>query len=247
MIPFVIISQARSGSTMVGSAVSRHPNVVMHGEIFGAHHYPLNFYGVDENLPWPTPLEIALKKIRDHDVVNFLDQFVFADTARARVGFKFKFEEFALWPAVIDYIAERKVPIIYLRRLNLFDRYVSDVKAAHSGVFNTTDKANSGTVGVSDILSLLSVEKISQSIDAGKTYHNTLRDRFYANPILSLTYEGLLDDWAKCFRDICNFLKITELNLLPISERMPPNDHFDSVFDRSAARDALRRWGYEGV
>ena len=95
MIRFVLTGQARTGSTMMGSALGSHPDVVMHGELFGYPTSPLNFYGLDEGLPWPTPIETRLKIIRDQNTVEFLEQFVFAPTGRTAVGYKFKFEEFS--------------------------------------------------------------------------------------------------------------------------------------------------------
>ncbi len=34
---FILISPARSGSTMVRTALAAHPNILMHGEVMGTH------------------------------------------------------------------------------------------------------------------------------------------------------------------------------------------------------------------
>jgi hypothetical protein len=178
---FVIVAEARSGTTMLGSAIGRHPQVVMHGEIFGAGHFPLNFYGIDEDLPWPTPLEIHLKKLRDRDPVQFLDQLVFADTARHAVGFKFKFQEFELWPGVQEYIRRREIPIIYIRRRNLLERYISDMEALHTGTFNSTDAASFGNVAQVNIAQLLTIERIKHALDMSLQYQSSFQSLFLRN------------------------------------------------------------------
>lgn len=131
---------------MLGTLLAQHPQIAMHGELFGNYPDPLNFYGVDENLAWPTPLETRLKKIRDADCKAFLDEWVFADTGRDCSGFKFKVEEFTLWPGVVEYICENRLVVLLLERKDALAPYVSEVCALSSGVFNSNDKSTTGSI-----------------------------------------------------------------------------------------------------
>ena len=244
MKPFVIICQARSGSTMLGSALSRHPQVIMHGEIFGAHHFPLNFYGIDENLPWPTPIEIILKKARDRNPGSFLEEFVFADTARARSGFKFKFEEFDIWPQVRDYIIANKMPIILLRRSNLLDRYLSEIEAEYSGFFNTTDKTTYGAMTKEEVFSKLTIGQIRLSIDKSREYQRTFSELFAGNPVFDLTYEDLTHNWHVKILRVCDFLGIAGVDLAPLTEKRAKRRLIDELCDVETTRRTLSEIGY---
>lgn len=244
MKPFVIICQARSGSTMLGSALGRHPQVLMHGEVFGAHHFPLNFYGVDETLPWPTPIEIVLKRARDRDPINFLEEFIFADTGRTRVGFKFKYEEFSIWPQIVDYIKTHEIPVIMLSRADLFDRYISELEAEYSGFFNTTDQTTFGPTELDDVLSRLSIENLGRAIDKSLEYHNRFLTDFSGSQVLQVIYENLVSEWPVELSKICRFLDIAEINLPPITEKRSKKRLIGDLIDVNAARLALSELGY---
>ena len=236
---FVIVSQARSGSTMLGTAMGRHPQVIMHGEIFGGYNYPLNFYGIDERMPWPTPLEIALKKIRDRDITRFLNDFVFCNTARKAIGFKFKFEEFALWPTVPDFIVREKIKIIFLRRRNLLQRYFSEVEALATGSFNTTDSVGTGSA-IIDVDSAWSLPAINDALEASHAFEQTAEKRFSDNPVLRLDYEDMISDWNQCFTAVSNFLGIVALVQDPISEKRGGSDTIRQRIDLNKVQSRFR-------
>ena len=224
---FVVISRARSGSTMLGSMLGAHPQVVMHGEIFGAHHYPLNFYGINERLPWPTPLELCLKRIRDSDARYFLDSFVYSETARACVGFKFKFEEFDLWPVVLSYIVENNISVILLNRQKLFARYLSEIKAINRGRFNTNDNVQFGGRVEGNIDRLLSKERIEEDIDKSLKYYRLCEELFCSQSMLKLSYEDFTSDMRRVSSEIYAFLDIENIDLEPSTKKIS-SEHGES-------------------
>jgi hypothetical protein len=218
---FAVVSRARSGGTMVATALERHPEILMHGEIFGPPIFPLTFYGIDGELPWPTPIETVLKKIRDEDPARFLDQFVFAETGRRRVGFRFKFEEFGIWPSVVAYLRDRATPIILVRRRNLVDRLKSAISATTTGSFNTSDQVSMGAYA-EELGGPVDGEAIEREIHETEGMYEDFLANFAGSPILDLAYEELVSDWLGQVGRICRFLGITELALEP---RTRKRDH----------------------
>jgi hypothetical protein len=241
---FVIVSQARCGSTMLGTALGQHRQVLMHGEIFGDYHFPLNFYGVDEDLPWPTPLEIVLKKLRDRDPVGFLGDYVFADTARTAVGFKFKFDEFPVWPVVRQFLIEQRVPILRIARKNLFDRFISEKIALTSGLFNTSDKVNHGAAARHGLVESFAVEHIIAAIEGGLAHLVAFDDAFAFNPVLRLDYDDLVLNWFATFHLVCDFLGIERLNFSPMSAKRGFEDRLDRLLDLKALRREVAARGF---
>jgi hypothetical protein len=241
---FVIISEARSGSTMLGSALASHPQVLMHGEIFGSGPAPLNFYGINETLPWPTPLEIYLKKTRDAEPVRFLDDRVFADTARYAIGFKFKFDEFADWPAVVDYIVAQRIHIIFIRRRNLFDRYLSEVEAWATGRFNSTDNTQTTPMPETWLQECLTPDAAARAIDKGLALENMLYTTFFMNPTLELVYEDIVAWGDDVSARICNFLGIVAMPLRTETVKMEGKKRVALLGDLTALRQKMRDQGY---
>jgi len=244
MTRFVVISEARSGSTMLGSALASHPQMLMHGELFGSGPAPLNFYGIDEMLPWPTPLEIHLKKARDAEPVRFLDDLVFADTARQAIGFKFKFEEFADWPAVVEYIAARRLHVLFIRRRNLFDRYISEIEAWATGRFNSTDSTQSAPMADSRLRNCLTPEAVSRGIEKGLALENMLRTTFFENPTLELVYEEIAGWEEAVSTRICNFLEIVPMALRAQTVKAEGRKRVSALGDLDGLRRQMQERGY---
>ncbi|MCB5944213.1 sulfotransferase [Acidocella sp. KAb 2-4] len=244
MTRFVVISEARSGSTMLGSALASHPQMLMHGEIFGSGPAPLNFYGIDEMLPWPTPLEIYLKKMRDADPVRFLDELVFADTARQAIGFKFKFEEFADWPAVVDYIVSKRLHVLFVRRRNLFDRYISEVEAWATGRFNSTDSTQNAPMAEAWLRDCLAPDAVCQAIEKGLALENMLYTTFFANPHIELVYEDIVGWEDAVSTKICNFLGVVPMALQAQTVKTRGEKRVSALGDLNALREQMRQRGY---
>lgn len=218
MIRFVLTGQARTGSTMLGSALGAHPDVVMHGELFGEVSTPLNFYGIDERLPWPTPLENYLKQLRDHDIVGFLERYVYAKTGRSAVGYKFKFEEFSRWPKVADYIERTRPKLIYIRRQNLWQRYLSGRETLITDSYNSADSISRSLSAAREQAPITPAE-IQGAFEAEERLDHEFRTRFAPHPVLEVTYEDMLADFIGTMVRTCAFLEIDFVETVPFVTR----------------------------
>lgn len=242
---FAVIGQSRTGTTMLGSALGTHPAVLMHGEIFGHPYYPLNFYGVDPGLPWPTPLELYLKRVRDTDTARFLDEAVFAPTGRVATGFKFKFEEFSLWPQVVDYLWTRRTKILLVYRRNLWHRYLSEIEAGLSGFFNTSDRTSTAPADPAALGLKITPEGVLDAFRESEEYIRLFDEKFKENPILRVAYEDLVGSYTEEFLKVVDFIGVLHREVQPFSSRRTGARRIDELVDFPAIEAFFRGSRYE--
>jgi hypothetical protein len=131
-VRFVLLSGARTGSTVFAYALNSHPQALCFGELFnytvkGAIDYIVEGYDKTD------PADMAL---RDTDAVAFLRQRIFRDhhqDVRA-VGLKYHYLHFLGFPGALDsLIAATDVRVLHLRRRNLLRMFVSLKMAYETG------------------------------------------------------------------------------------------------------------------
>jgi hypothetical protein len=112
--PFVIVSLQRSGTTFLRHALSNHPDIICHGEIF--------MHGLVGGVLDPVPyLKLPKVAARDADPVGFLDTFL-SFHEKGHVGFKLMLNQNQ---QVLEEIVRRKWPLIVVWRENLLARFSS--------------------------------------------------------------------------------------------------------------------------
>ena len=213
MEKFIIVSQARTGSTMLTSALSHHQEILMHGEVFGMDNAHLNFYGIDyKHNP---PLVDILRSIRNKDPVKFFYDFVLQAGNRKAVGLKFKFEELSqpIWEPLVEVIKDDvNIKIIFLKRRNLWERYLSEYVAVNvTKIFNTQDP-NYGRDTIEIEIPPLKVEK---AFRRSRRWERLYYKMFKSHPHIRLTYEGLINNLEGRMQEVQNFLGVQSENLFP--------------------------------
>ena len=88
-VRFVIIAQARSGSTLLRLALHAHPDVVCHGEVLSAawmnRLVPQGQKAVDQS---PKDQILRLWDERENDPGQFLERWVYSGFSQSCIGFK---------------------------------------------------------------------------------------------------------------------------------------------------------------
>jgi LPS sulfotransferase NodH len=134
-ISFVILTAARTGSTLLVQMLDSHPDVVAGGELFNV---DLVGRGV---IDWPDPSlrnDPALHELRSSDPVAFLQRMRDEGTRRGAkaTGFKLIYEqalETAPRSIIENLMANKEVRIVHLRRRNALRQYLSLKMAASTG------------------------------------------------------------------------------------------------------------------
>lgn len=136
-IKFVVIAQARSGSTLLRKALHSHPDLVCHGEI-------LSRKWINGLVPLNDPLAersakkdvLKLLKYRNQNIIEFLDNHIYNFNAKA-VGFKLIYEDLflsELRETIIDYICKKNLVVFQLVRLNNLAAFVSRKRMSLYGI-----------------------------------------------------------------------------------------------------------------
>lgn len=126
--PFVIVAQARSGSTMLRRALHAHDAICCHGELFMKKKVQGHSIYIP-GLHW-TEKPDALVGRRDGDFQAFMQSLVFpVRPDLSAIGFKILDEQF-FFPAnekrMTDFIAAHpNLSLVFLYRQNAFERYIS--------------------------------------------------------------------------------------------------------------------------
>jgi LPS sulfotransferase NodH len=130
---FIILSTARTGSTMLVQALNSHPRVRCFREVFNARmdYVDFSMEGYDNF----NQSDIAL---RQEDPSRFLRERVFREWPPGirAVGFKLLYENHADVPTLVhDLTSDSRLRVIHLRRRNELRTLVSEKKARMSGVW----------------------------------------------------------------------------------------------------------------
>lgn len=236
---FVIVCGIRTGSTMLCSLLSSHPQTRTFFEVF--HRYA-------GSTPFQVPGYQAksgnakISRLRHEDPVHFLSQEVWRKHPRRikAVGFKLLYTqarnvdpwwngaEFDRWWETVgrpptlsnarsnlwSYLKESPdIHIIHLRRQNLLKRVASTINAQTSGNWGIGATGGVGKKCSSNQFHL-DFNNCLQDFEAIRRMEDEADEFFDGKPKLNITYEELISDSLKTTRKVQDFLGITTLPLL---------------------------------
>lgn len=192
---FVLLSHARTGSTLLHTLLAAHPEVRIFGELFNPNeNLRRNFLG---NIPF---LE------NQADPVAYLKNHIYKNNHQA-VGFKLFYYHARSdnWAAVWEFLKSEKIAILHLRRKNLLERFLSQKSAESTGIWIQ----KSGAKPAAKPCLELDLEECIR--DMYRTEHFELQSRefFWGNPYLEIYYEDLVDPYSTALTNILAFLRVS--------------------------------------
>jgi len=213
---FVVIAQARSGSTLLQKALHAREDIVCHGEV-------LSRQWINGLVPKHDTSETGcskrvvtrLLKLRDSNIEEFLDEHIYNFPSHT-VGFKIIYEDLFLpdWSTqVLEYFKRNDVSVFHLVRLNALAALVSRKRMAKFGL------THSNSPGISDENQHRRVEirsgEIQRFIALHTLYGNRVNLHFPRSvPLyyehISLGYENMLQSLGLEITQMQNLL--TKLN-----------------------------------
>ncbi len=226
---FVLLSAARSGSSLVVETLNSHPSVIAHGEIF---HEDL-----DTHIR-PEFRETHDLSLRERDPVGFVDAILGFPAGRSAVGFKIWEPQSRL---ACDYIlAAPDIVKIILERENCLAHYTSIALAQQTGVWNVRNDFNTDIKIPAGPLRF-SVREFHDFI----AYHKRIFDYYRksaSGPVIELSYvEAARLEFSRIF----GALSISPLDLQARTLRLHTADTLSrfAVEDHQAIRDELAQMG----
>ncbi|WBU63238.1 hypothetical protein [Paracoccus aerodenitrificans] len=190
---FVIIAQARSGSSFLRESLNAQPEITCHGEV-------LSRKWIGKLLPRPGQPAYTRSRIeellplRDADTLNFLDQYVLTSPDEI-TGFKIIYEDLLL-TGLADrlecLVRSRGMTVFHLRRRNHLAAYLSRLRMAKHGVSHSTVPETQENRAPGRKLHI-EPGKLSSFIETQTNYATTI-DRIFPDSV-QLSYETLQRDF----------------------------------------------------
>ena len=235
---FLVVCQARTGSSMLSSALQQHPEICAHGEVLNLRMDDrLEFYGLDYNSPGSIMdfLRSELRRAPD----DFIHRYVFHNGRFKIAGFKFKYEELShpLFSAAREYVLrDRGIRIVHMTRDNIWKRFLSEYVALNvTRVFNSADKA----IEVPDVTFKLGPDVVRAALDKSVSWQTQYRHLFSQHPMLGVTYEEFSADPTAAFNRVTAFLGVSDFEFLPFTKKIkqsrPAEEMIENYADLQAA------------
>ena len=141
---FIILSQPRTGSTLLAEALNSSPEIRCFGEIFNFLWDAIDYRIEGYDIRSADDLALRIKAPRD-----FLRSRIFCEHPGAirAVGFKFHYQHYMAAPGVWQALQEDEgLSVIHLQRRNLLRVLISDKLAERTGVYELKSKDASGSL-----------------------------------------------------------------------------------------------------
>ena len=211
---FLLISAARSGSTMIRTTLAEHPEVHMHGEVMGDRRVRnvVRAY-LPETIKALSPEEFARTMLleRSRNTRRFIQETIFvAGGKKKAVGFKLILDQAfsLLFADAFLWLADQKdLKIIWLERRNHLARYASrllrKLKGGRSLVWAKDELPAQLTTEVDP-------NEFQQDIRNQEAAMKIMRERFDDHPCLEIVYEDVVKDPNAGYKSIFSFLNVDD-------------------------------------
>jgi LPS sulfotransferase NodH len=236
-VRFMIACAARTGSTMLVRTLRSHPELVVHGEVWGN-----GMVGLDGPLARAYEADpaafAALEASRFDEPAATLDRFLEPHGAQA-VGFKLKFDELVRpqWSGIRQLVeADAGLRIVFLHRHDLLRRYLShQIVLRQTGVTNVPIGGDVPGVKAFEV----DIEDCLRDIAETRARTREFEAAFAAHPSLQVVYEDLAaDPQADCER-VFDFLGVAPVVVRVATERIVRASPEALVLNYDALRAAL--------
>lgn len=209
-VRFVILGRGRTGSNLLRTSLSSHPNAVVHGELFNnaGRREPRIHWG---GTPGYRTRDARLCRLRESAPLQFIDSAVFGPMPRGvrAVGFKLFYYHARQddWLPAWGHLQTLGVRALHLKRRNLLAVQVSGILAARSGVWLQT------TAG-----SARAQEPLTLDPDGTRRFFERTRAleadfAAFFSPTLDVYFEDLESDYERHMLRVLDFLELPRLSL----------------------------------
>lgn len=214
---FMLISPARSGSTMIGATLAGHPQVHMHGEVMGRKHVRTARRSyLPEAIKALSREEFARTMLleRSRDTRQFIQETLFvAGGKKKAVGFKLLLDQaFSMdFADAFLWLAEQKeVKIIWLERRNHLARYASRLVKRTKGGGKGRSLVRAKGELPAQLTTEVDPDKFQQDIRNQEAAMKIMRERFDGHPCLEIAYEDVVRDPNAGYKSIFSFLNVDD-------------------------------------
>ncbi|RDH83768.1 MAG: hypothetical protein DIZ80_06420 [endosymbiont of Galathealinum brachiosum] len=228
---FVVISEPRTGSTVLTHKLELIDNVSCQGEIF----HPDNIHSSVTSDSIPTLQQ------RQSSPIEFLSKVVeqtYLQRGNSKlIGFKLFFDHNE---EILKYVIEKKTPIVLLERTNKLAQYSSLKIAQKTGIWNSGDTISKEQEELNKKrgkkVSFSMIEFIGYSLRSSYRFKSLIKKLKKSNsPYYYMKYESMFD--AKEWENMINFLHIESANsnINPSYKKQNKGSIFDRFSNKNYA------------
>jgi LPS sulfotransferase NodH len=217
-VKFVIVGTQRTGTTLIRTSLSSHPDIHCAGEAFKLGKRP---YRQTDGY-WHYSRQSLSRRIKSLilpklSAAAYLDE-LYSDGDFAASGFKLMLSHCKARPYLWPLLKEHNVKAILVRRVNPIKTLVSRRTAAKSGVYHVSGPHKSTTIRI-DTESL--VADLDEIENEAPTWRKKLGD---ATEYLDIAYEDYLLDQPGTNEKILDFLGVPQAILTSKLKKINPDD-----------------------
>ena len=238
--PFLILGVERSGSFLLAGMLDSHPSIACGGELMN----PLLIEKNELVLSFADAERCAeLAALRARDSVAFVDAVGAAGVASGAtaVGFKLLFSHLEQADELRDHlVAEKRIRIVHLRRVDLLRRYVSHQRAIATQQWRR-DVGSERPLRRPAIE--IDVHDFVEDVSRIERWERQGVELFAEHPMLEITYEELAAAPAPTGRRVAEFLSVdpdVELEIRDVKTGGDPLD--EAVTNLPEVIAHLDRW-----
>ena len=228
-VPFVIVADVRTGSTMLSSTLERHPAIRCRGELFHPEDFP------DNQVPGGP---------RDALTADTLIQRAFSDRTVSAEGFRAMVfhpdpEARPRWAHAWDVLAARPgLRVIFLWRRDPLAQLASWTIARETGCFTPPP---GDPLYEADNRPRVRIEpaELRRWADDRVRLYGQRREQLRAHHVLDLTYEDLTGDWTRSIERIEDFLGVPHRPLKPAKLKQEHRPLSESVVNYAELQRVL--------
>jgi LPS sulfotransferase NodH len=242
---FIIFTTQRSGSTVLTRTLDEHPEIFCAGEIF---HEINDIHHAEWHFPsWA--LSEKNKTLRKFDkVINYPNQrlraiphvkkfYAAAEKGEKARGFKLMVSHIRTMPFLWNYLKEEKVKVIVLIRKNIFKTALSRLRKDETRLPHLQ-----GTQIESKSIRI-APEKLLRQLNYLENVNKQLLDYSEGMNRIVLYYEDF-DEWNEMLSKVFNFLKVSNLTLQPVLNKLSRKDWREEVKNYQEIEQLMKEHNY---
>ena len=137
-VRFVILGTQRTGTTLVRTSLSSHPDILCCGEAFSLGAKP---YSNPDGYWWYSRQQLKRRVqavLRPSSVVGGYLDYLYSSTGYSAIGFKLMLNQCVARPYIWSLLLQRDVRAVLVRRVNILRTLVSRCSAKESGVYHVS-------------------------------------------------------------------------------------------------------------
>ena len=242
---FIIFTTQRSGSTVLTRTLDEHPEIFCAGEIF---HEVNDIHHAEWHFPsWA--LSEKNKTLRKFDkIINYpnlrlraiphVKKFYAASVKGEKArGFKLMVSHIRTMPFLWNYLKAENVKVIVLIRKNIFKTALSRLRKDETRLPHLAG-------GQIESKSLrIAPEKLLRQLNYLENVNKQLLDYSEGMDRIVLYYEDF-DEWNKMLDKVFNFLKVSNLTLQPVLNKLSRKDWREEVKNYQEIEQLMKEHNY---